>query len=346
MDHGQLKSRTHYICKTDGVEECLSKNTMCNGQCPEGTFQCGRECRPNYYKSWYRSCGEYGECVSIESPCNGECQSGRFLCGNRCKRVEDESRYRECNGSCLSYWNPCNGVCPNNTQSCGNNNSASQLCLPDDYPRASDYYRECGDQCISTYQACDGNCTKGYFLCGEEECIRETYREWYRDCNGSCLDYWYPCNGVCQNNTQSCGNSNSDRQLCLPDDEPWASYYYRQCGDDCISWYYEACDITTTSAPSTTPAPTITIDVEVDVQDVSITYSNDQPQECEARNLGGGAAGNAVDIPLLPACGDMTISAAVLCFGCPVVEDCQYNGPQRSVVIEATPGGGCSIQAI
>ena len=226
-NHGQLD---RHECTTDGVTECLSTNTMCNGRCPEGTFQCGRECRPNYSKSWYQTCGE-DECISSESPCNGTCPDGRFLCGNRCK---DESRYR--------------------------------------------------------------------------------------DCNGSCRYYWYPCNGVCQNNTQSCGKSNSTSQLCLPDDDPWASDYYKQCGDECIS-ADQACDIH--------------ISVEVYVQDVSITYSNDQPQECEPRNLGIWYSGNTIDIPFLPVCGNMTISAGSIYF------NCQYNGPQINVVIEEAPGGGC-----
>ena len=101
------------------------------------------------------------------------------------------------------------------------------------------------------------------------------------------------------------------------------------------------------------PVDTITIDVEVDVQDVSMTYSNGLI-ECVPRHLGNLAAGNTIYIPLLPACGNMTISASTLsCIGCaptptptPILSACQqYNGPQRNVVIETIPGG-CSIQAI
>ena len=97
------------------------------------------------------------------------------------------------------------------------------------------------------------------------------------------------------------------------------------------------------------PVDTITIDVEVDVTDVYITYSNQNldPWECGPRNLGGGDAGTTIDIPFLPECGDMTISASSIYY------NCQYNGTQRNVVIEAIPGGGCggncggcSIQAI
>ena len=79
------------------------------------------------------------------------------------------------------------------------------------------------------------------------------------------------------------------------------------------------------------------------LQGVSISYSNGNPEECKPKNFRDIAG--SLKIRLLPECGDITISVTTL--STPIV-NCQYTGPQKSVVIESKPGSlfACIIQQL
>jgi len=200
-DHGRFSKQN---CTTDGVTKCISSNLPCNGECPEGYFECGSECKPNYYQSWYQACGE--KCISKYYPCNGSCVSGYSACGNRCIKDQWRSSYVDCDGTCQWYLTPCKGNCPDSTVKCGN-----YRCLSQDQ---QENYRECGDQCRYITSQCNGTCVEGYTPCGQYYCYKEGSEDekYYRPCGDRCLwssqfDDFYECNGKCISTNEPCGGS-------------------------------------------------------------------------------------------------------------------------------------------
>ena len=191
----------------DSILDALSE-----GICGLGTYKCGTDC------------------VDYDTQCNGTCYGNNIKCGDECVSNKTMLDRHICTTDgvteCLSRTRMCNGQCPEDTFQCG------AECRPNYY---QSWYQTCGEECITSDSACEGECPVGEFSCGDK-CRREEDRDQYWECDGSCLYYFYPCNGVCQNNTQSCGNSNSERQLCLPDDQPWLADSFRQCGDECINY--------------------------------------------------------------------------------------------------------------
>ena len=76
LDETQFVKAGDLCKKSDSWQSCngtfLSRNVMCNGECPEGTRKCGNECV---------------ESTSSQIECNGRCQSPFEICNGDCSEV-------------------------------------------------------------------------------------------------------------------------------------------------------------------------------------------------------------------------------------------------------------------
>ena len=162
-----------YECSTEGVVECQSLTSPCDGACPGGLVLCdGGQVCVSPSSPLYRNC--FGSCVPLEAPCDGQCRDGSRLCGAEC--VDSlNSTVMSCGGQCQPASLPCEGECSLGHGLCGDS------CLP----HTGDVWT-CDGECVSAGLPChsscptgrvmqDGACVSPADLCPEElQCLQDS----------------------------------------------------------------------------------------------------------------------------------------------------------------------------
>ena len=90
-------------CKEDGVVKCKKNTDPCNGQCPEGYFPCGDQCKEVKDEDIYWHCEYLNLCIPNYIQCNGKCRNEEeyVKCGVlECKPKSLAHEWRNCYGDC------------------------------------------------------------------------------------------------------------------------------------------------------------------------------------------------------------------------------------------------------
>ena len=162
-----------YECSTDGVVQCQSLTSPCDGVCPGGLVLCdGGQVCVSPSSPLYKNCS--GSCVPLEAPCDGQCRDGSKLCGAECVDILN-STVMSCGGQCQPASLPCEGECSLGHGLCGDS------CLP----HTGDVWT-CDGECVSAGLPChsscptgrvlqDGACVSPADLCPEElQCLQDS----------------------------------------------------------------------------------------------------------------------------------------------------------------------------